>query len=105
MRTLSPTGLIIWLELGFAVLMGLSFIVLYALRSAWRSSPMGKHMMTFVVATTLADFTLFLALGWRVPYWIYPVVFLAVDAVFLQRLWLLVKTQNEEEKHDDEMVR
>jgi len=97
MRSLTATGLLIFIELGIAALMGIAFVALYALRSRWSSSAMGRHMMWFGIAQSLAYVTLFVALGWRIPFWVYPVVFLLVDMVFLQRLVLLWKAQKEEE--------
>jgi hypothetical protein len=86
---------LILLEILLALLGGLAFVVLYALRSPWRSSPMGRHVMAFMLVTVgeLAAL-LALGLGLSVPLWLFAVGFAALDAVVLQRLVLLWRAQH-----------
>lgn len=83
-------------ELALALAAGLAFVVLYALRSPWRTSEMGRHLMAFMVVTAVELGSLLaLGLGWRVPLWLFALGFGALDVVVVQRLWLLVKAQQE----------
>lgn len=85
-------------EIVVAFLSGIAFVVLYALHSPWRSSPMGRHIMAFTVITTgeLASL-LALGLGLPVPPWLFAIGFAALDVVVLQRLWLLWRAQHSPE--------
>lgn len=85
---------LIQVELAFAFLASAAFVVLYALGSPWRTSEMGRHLMAFMAVTVLELGSLLgLGLGWHVPLWLFATGFGALDAVVLQRLWLLVKAQ------------
>jgi N-acetylglutamate synthase-like GNAT family acetyltransferase len=81
-------------ELALALAAGLMFVALYALRSPWRTSEMGRHLMAFMVVTAAELGSLLaLGLGWHVPLWLFAVGFGALDVVVVQRVWLLVKAQ------------
>jgi hypothetical protein len=59
-------------EMALALIATVAFVVLYAVRSPWRGTAM-----------------------WRVPTWVYALVFGALDLVVLQRLWLLIRAQRD----------
>lgn len=85
---------VILAELAIALAGGLAFVVLYAARSPWRDSPMGRHLMAFMAVTAVELGTLLaLGLGVPVPAWLIAAGFGALDLVVLQRLWLLIKAQ------------
>lgn len=85
---------VILAELALALLAGLAFVVLYAARSPWRTTEMGRHLMAFMVITAIELGSLLaLGLGWHVPLWLFALGFGALDVVVVQRLWLLVKAQ------------
>lgn len=88
------TTAVILVELGVAVAGGLVFLVLYGLRSQWRQSPMGRHMMAFTaVMVGEVGALLALGLGLPVPLWVFVVVFGLLDLVVIQRLVLLLRAQ------------
>lgn len=77
-------------EVGLCAVASVTFIVIYGLRSPWRSTAMGRHIMAFMTATALEFVSLLcLGLGLPVPLWVFAVVFGALDLVVFQRLWLL----------------
>ena len=81
-------------EMALATLAGIAFLALYGLRSPWRETEMGRHLMLFMIATTAEISSLLaLALGVHVPLWLFAVGFGLLDLVVLQRLWLLIKAQ------------
>lgn len=82
-------------ELALATLGTLAFVVLYALRSSWATTPMGRHLMLFALVglCELASL-LALGLGVLVPAWLFALGFGALDVVVLQRLWLLWRAQH-----------
>lgn len=85
---------VILIELAVALAAGLAFIVFYAARSEWRTSVMGRHMMVFVVATTIEIGSLLaLGMGVRVPIPAFVVIFGLVDVAMVQRLILLLQAQ------------
>lgn len=85
----------ILVEMALALIATVSFVVLYAVRSPWRRTAMGRHIMAFMVVMA-AEIGSLLALGvWRVPTWVYALVFGALDLVVLQRLWLLIRAQRD----------
>jgi hypothetical protein len=89
------TGLI-QVELALAFLTSFAFVVLYAMGSPWRATEMGRHLMAFMVVTVIELGSLLgLGLGWRVPLWLFALGFGALDAVVVQRLWLLIKVQRQ----------
>jgi len=85
-------------ELGIAILAGLTFLVLYGLRSHWRDTPLGRHMMAFsaVVVGAVASLLL-VGIGVPVPAWVFAGGFGLLDVVLVQRVLLLVRVQEEEE--------
>lgn len=86
---------IILVELGIAVVAGIAFVVLYAWKSRWSATPIGRHMMAFAVVTTGEAATLLaLGLGVRVPPWVFAVGFGALDLVVIHRLVLLLRAQH-----------
>lgn len=91
---------LILLELAYAVAVITATIVLYGLRSPWRASPMGRHLMAFMV-TTDAELASLLALGLGAPALalLFLVVFGAIDVVITQRLVLLIRAQHRQEEH------
>lgn len=88
----------------------LAFVVLYAIRSPWRRSEYGLHLMTF-----MGSFTLVLAFivlrqifyPSGAPFWFEFVrtatFVLFVPPVAFWRLWLLIREQNDvkKERTDD----
>lgn len=85
---------IILVELAVATVAGLVFLVLYGWRSRWRETAMGRHMMVFAVVTAVEAGSLFaLGLGLPVPLWMFAVGYGLLDAVLIQRLFLLLKAQ------------
>lgn len=88
--------LLILAEIAVALLATTASVVLYAARSPWRESRMGRHLMVFMFAMMI-EFAALLALGlgMRLPLFVYALTFAAVDAVVLQRLWLLIKAQRD----------
>lgn len=86
--------LVILAELSIALLLGVVTVALYGVRSPWQDSPMGRHLMAFILVTTAdAGLLLLLGLGVHVPLWLFAFAFGALDLVVLQRLWLLIKVQ------------
>ncbi len=87
---------IILVELAVALTVTIAFLVLYAARSPWRTSQMGRHLFAFmlVLAGELGSL-LALGLGFPVPLWLLMLGFGALDVVVVQRLWLLVKAQRQ----------
>lgn len=85
---------LILIELAVATLGGVVFIALYAWRSEWTASPMGRHTMAFaIVYTGEAGGLLALGLGVPVPLWAFAVGFGALDLVVVHRLLLLWRAQ------------
>jgi hypothetical protein len=77
-------------EVGLGALGAAVFIVIYGIGSPWRTTPMGRHIMAFMLATAVEFVSLlFIGLGVPVPLWVFALVFAALDAVVFQRLWLL----------------
>jgi len=75
-----------------------AFVILYAWRSRWWSSPTGRLVMTWAVIS-LAESGLFaLAYAIRIPLWVFAVVFGATAVMALRRLWLLLRAQSERVK-------
>lgn len=88
------TRIVVLVELGIATVAGLVFLVLYAWRSRWHETAMGRHMMVFAVVTAAEAGSLFaLGLGLPVPLWLFAVGYGLLDAVVIQRLYLLLKAQ------------
>lgn len=72
------------------------FAGLYAWRSPWEASPIGRHLMAFGLAGAFEALLFLLALlGVRVPVWLFAVAFGLLDVVVLQRLWLLLRAQRQ----------
>jgi hypothetical protein len=85
---------VILVELAIAALVGVAFVLLYALRSRWRSTAVGRHMMVFALVTTGEAASLFaLGLGAPVPLWVFAVGYGLTDFLVIQRLYLLIKAQ------------
>jgi hypothetical protein len=89
-----------------------AFVVLFALRSRWRSSAMGRHLMGFMAVTALV-LTLTVVVrvtgqrpdaavcqrvvpipGWP---WIRVAMWAAIDVILWWRLILLVRAQHQEQ--------
>lgn len=85
------------LEVAAALVATIATIVLYALRSPWRESAVGRHLMAYMAALA-AEIGALLAvgLGVAVPLWLFAIVFGAVDFVVAQRLWLLWRAQQDD---------
>lgn len=73
-----------------------AFMVLYTVRSNWRASVMGRHLMTFmgVLATLLVMWGVGRLTGGPLPLWTWAVALGAFDAVLLWRVVLLWRTQH-----------
>jgi hypothetical protein len=73
------------------------FVAVYALRSPWSTSPIGRNVMavTSGIAALLA--ALLATLVWDVPMWIFAVVVGELCIALTRRLWLLWEIQH----HDD----
>lgn len=85
---------VIVVELAIAILVGLTFVVLYAIRSPWTKTTMGRHAMALAIVGAGEAASLFaLALGVDVPLWVFAVGFAALDAVLVQRLWIFFRAQ------------
>ncbi len=79
-------------ELGFLPLAAAAFVAAYALTSRWNATPIGRHIMAFSVVTGVEGLLLFLlAVGVMVPLWLFALVFAALDAVVVQRIYLLLR--------------
>lgn len=85
---------VILVELAVAVAAGIAFVALYAWKSRWTTTPMGRHMMAFAAVTTgEAASLLALGLGVRVPPWVFVIGFGLLDLLVIQRLVLLMRAQ------------
>lgn len=83
-------------EVGVGFVSAYVFALIYAIRAPWRSTPMGRHIMYTSVAIGTELLALFLlGLGAPIPMWVYALVFGALDAVILQRLYLLWRVQRD----------
>lgn len=81
-------------ELSLALVATVAFLVLFGVRTPWRVTAMGRHLMAYASAWALEMVGLLcLALGIALPLWVYVLIFAAVDAVTLQRFWLLWRAQ------------
>lgn len=82
-------------EMFIAAAAGVSFMVLYTLRSNWRASVMGRHLMTFMgVMTTILVMWGYARLFGPIPLWIWAVLLAAFDAALIWRVALLWRTQH-----------
>lgn len=91
--------LTIQLEITFGVLVLLAFIVLYGLRSAWRTNPIGRQQLLFMIVTfSLIAALLLLAWGVVLPLPGWALLFGAFDAGAVGLLYQLVKSQQGEER-------
>lgn len=83
------------LEMFLAAIAGLAFMVLYTLRSNWRASVMGRHLMTFMgVMTTILVMWGVNRLAGPLPMWVWAVLLGAFDAALIWRVALLWRTQH-----------
>lgn len=75
----------------------LVFVVAYANLAPWKSTPMGKHVMTFMAVilavTSLAVISVFFGNEWPYRSQIRMVCWGAVAAVIWMRIWLLIQAQ------------
>lgn len=84
---------VVIIELIIAAVTLLVTIGLYGLRSDWRSTAVGRHIMAWMVVSLVEVLSLLALPVWRLPTWVYALVFGALEAVFLQRLWLIWRSQ------------
>lgn len=84
---------VVIVELIVAAVTLLVTIGLYGLRSDWRSTAVGRHIMAWMVVSLVEIVSLIALPVWRLPTVVYAVVFGALELVFLQRLWLIWRTQ------------
>lgn len=90
---------VILVELGLAAFLGICFVVAYSVMAPWRDTSVGRHIMAFMVITTIDAALLFiLGLGVGVPLWAFAIAFALLDMVVLQRLVLLFVTQRRERR-------
>jgi hypothetical protein len=80
-------------ELVIAAVTLLVTIGLYGWRSDWRSTAVGRHIMVWLVVSLVEILSLLALPVWRLPTWVYALVFGALEVVFLQRLWLIWRSQ------------
>lgn len=84
---------LIVVELAIGAAAGLAFVLIYWRRN-WRGTTMGRHWMAVAVITTGEFLSLaLLGLGVPVPRWLFAVGFALLDALLIQRVWLLVKAE------------
>lgn len=84
---------VVIVELAVAALTLFVTIGLYGLRSDWRSTAVGRHVMAWMVVSFIEILSLCALPVWRLPTWVYAIVFGLLEAVFLQRLWLIWRSQ------------
>lgn len=85
---------VVAVELALALAATVGFLILFGLRTPWRDTAMGRHLMAYAGAWALELAGLLcLAIGAPLPLWVYAVIFATVDTVTLQRFWLLWRTQ------------
>jgi hypothetical protein len=83
-------------EVGLGCIAAYVFALLYAARSPWLSTAMGRHVMFTTVAIGTELLSLFLlGLQLPIPLWVFVFVFGALDAVIVQRLYLLWLAQRQ----------
>lgn len=87
-----------WLTAEFAAgaVITLTFVVLYAARSPWRSTAVGRNVMA--VMLVLATFFVLLVVHRAVaplPIWVWVAAMAVLDAVLLWRLLLLWQAQHD----------
>lgn len=88
------TALVV-IEVAITGLVSLAFAIMYALRSNWQSSAIGRHLMIFSIITAMECFALvLLGVGVKIPMWIFAVMYGIVALVGIQRLYLLILAQN-----------
>ncbi len=89
------TALVLGL-VGAGAVICLAFVVLYAFRSPWRSTPMGRHLMMFMTVTTAGLFAL-LGLGLKIPIplWVWAIGFFLFDVAAARQVWLLWQAQKD----------
>lgn len=90
---------LILVEIALGAFASLGFVVLYALRSPWRRTVMGRHLMMYM-AVTAAGLSALLALGLGapLPLWAFAVGLAALDVVALRQVWLLWRAQQDPKK-------
>jgi hypothetical protein len=81
-------------EIATTAVVSLLFSLIYGLRSNWKATPIGQHLMWFGIATGVEGIALvFLAVGLPIPLWVFALVYGAVAGVAIQRLYLLLTVQ------------
>lgn len=86
---------VVIIELIVSALTLLVTIALYGMRSDWRSTAVGRHIMAWMVVSLVEILSLLVLPVWRLPTWVYALVFGALEVVFLQRLWLIWRSQHD----------
>jgi hypothetical protein len=70
------------------------FVILYGLRSSWKESAVGQHLMWFGIVTGVESVALtLLACGISLPLWMFALIYGTVLGVSIQRLYLLLQAQ------------
>jgi hypothetical protein len=82
-------------EVGFFALVGLLFLVVYATGSRWRASFVGRNVMEFVAGIVAFVIALLVSLVWRVPTWVFAVIFAELNYAICERLWLVWRGQRQ----------
>jgi len=72
------------------------FAVLYAARSAWRTSMTGRNLMAFMVGFAALLVFLVLSLIHPVPYWVFALILGELCYAATERVWLLWRAQQKE---------
>jgi hypothetical protein len=82
-------------EIAITAVVSLAFAALYGLKSNWRASAIGRHLMWFGLITGVESIALvLLAIGFPIPLWVFALVYGALAGVGIQRLYLLLRVQN-----------
>ncbi len=74
---------------------GLVFAVLYASRSPWQASPVGRNIMALMVGLVALVVALLATLIWNVPTWVFAVILGGLSIALTQCVWLLLRAQRQ----------
>jgi len=84
----------------YFVLAGLVFVILYATRSAWRTTTTGQNVMAFTAGFVALVAALLINMAQRVPVWVFALIVGELCYAMTQRVWLLWRAQREEASND-----
>lgn len=90
---------VVAVELGVTALAGVVFMVAYGLRSSWRATQLGRHLMAFAaIGVVESGVLLALGLGVVLPPLVYVIAYGLGAAVTVQRLWIFAKVQRDDRR-------